>query len=206
MIETIAAWINYLIAALAAGAAVLAWHLNRRAREIPARMREAIRRTAKEWGAAVPEGGSDELMRVLDNLRAFVETADPERRAELKGFIRGGDGREDAGVARTKALLGLGRVFTEVFPLMGILGTVCALSATAGISDLAARPSREALERVLSLFGTAVSSTIYGLICAVVFMFVFGALEARLTYSFELVRRYRDLMDKALLIASTGRE
>ncbi len=204
MIALIASSINFIILLAAIFACALAVYLWRRSRDIPREMRETMLTTARTWGLNAETISTGDLKLILEALRVFVETADTERRAELRGFIKGGDRKPDLDLSRLRVARTLARVTTEVFPLLGILGTVCALSVSVGMSKEAGIATSETLKSVISLFGTAISSTIYGLSCAVIAMYVFGTIESKLEESLEIVRRYRDIIDKAVLIASSG--
>ncbi|MDZ7814972.1 MAG: MotA/TolQ/ExbB proton channel family protein [Planctomycetota bacterium] len=206
MIEIIASSVNYVIASLALVCLAIAAYLYHRSRTIPKRMEETIRATAAEWNLAGASKAAFEPARVLEGMKVFVETAGRAGRAELRGYLKGADERKDLDLSAVRAVQRLARVLTEVFPLLGILGTVCALSVAVGLSGGGEPPSPDMIGQFLGLFGNAVDSTIYGLLAAVVFMVVFAAIEGRLERSYELVSRYRDVMDRALLLAYSREE
>jgi biopolymer transport protein ExbB/TolQ len=200
MITFLAASINYIILAFAISAFLLALYLWRRSRELPEALRATILETAREWGLSdLAERG--DVHRVLEGLRLFVEQADEGRRGELRGFLSGNDRKRDLELPRVRTAQRLAHIVTEVFPLLGILGTVCALSVSMSVTSSADAVSSELLNSVLSLFGTAIDSTIYGLICAVTFMIAFGAIDGRIEQAAEMIAKYRDIIDKAVLLA-----
>ena len=205
MITFIASYINLIILFAVFAGAVIAVYLFRKSRSIPAMMRETLFDTAKQWNLVGLAKQETDERRILEGLRTYVETADKEKRAELRGFIRGGDSHPDLNLSKVNAFRLLARNLTEVFPLLGILGTVCSLSVAVGVSGASEAPSAEILGVVLGLFGTAIDSTVYGLLSAVVAMLVFGAIEGRLETAFDVVKRYREIIDKAVILTS-GRE
>ncbi len=202
MIALIASVINWLILGTAVAAGLLAWYLWRKSRELPGMMLDMISETANQWGLNELVARKDSA-RILEGLRQFVETADQERRAELRGYLKGGDRRPELDLHKVKVAIRMGHILTEIFPLLGILGTVCALSTAMGSAG--GEVNGEGLQKVLALFGTAIDSTIYGLICAVVAMRGFGALDSRLERTMDQLAHFREVLDKAMLLAYGAR-
>ena len=206
MIEIIASSVNYVIAFLALVCLVIAVYLYYRSRTIPGKMDKTIRTTAAKWNLAGAQETAVMPARVLEGMKVFVETAGPTTRAELRGYLKGTEESKELDLSSVRAIQRLAKVLTEVFPLLGILGTVCALSVAVGLSGGGEPPTSDLIGQFLGLFGQAVDSTIYGLLAAVIFMVVFAAIEGRLERSYELVDRYRDVMDRALLLAYSREE
>ncbi|GAB4155007.1 MAG: hypothetical protein Kow00107_04920 [Planctomycetota bacterium] len=205
MITFLAATINYIILLFAIVGVFLAYFLWRSSRELPVALHRIILDTARQWGLT-DLADREDASRVLEGLRMFVEHADAERRGELRGYLSGSDRKPDLELPKVRTAQRLAHILTEVFPLLGILGTVCALSASMAATAATEGVSQELLAQVLSLFGTAIDSTIYGLVCAVAFMLTFGAIDSRLEQAAEMTAKYRDILDKAAILAWGARD
>lgn len=88
------------------------------------------------------------------------------------------------------------RALLEVFPILGILGTVCAM-ALAADSKGSAEEASNRLAAVMGNFGDAMYSTIWGLGSAAVGMILLGVFAPRVEQWFEDIREFKTLVHKA---------
>lgn len=172
IIQFLAANINWIILGFfiagMTGLAVLA----RAASRIPRQLRYVLDVIGDEVRCDAP----DNLAR-LYSLKQYLAAADPVRRGHLQGRIlesnRWKPDIANEGTRRFASVLG---VFGEIFPLLGILGTVCAMAA----KGMAGGEPEVVFGQVVKLFETAVTSTIYGIICAVIFIPLFQWISGKL--------------------------
>ncbi|MFA4986583.1 MAG: MotA/TolQ/ExbB proton channel family protein [Candidatus Brocadiia bacterium] len=203
MILFLSQYINWIILAVAVITAGVALYLYFRVRELPRSLGEMIAETAKQWGLGEYAAFEKDPRRLLEAMRKKLETADTNLKSEIRGFLTGGDQRPELRVNSVVMAKNIGRILTEIFPLLGILGTVCALSVSVGYTE-SVDATASVLPRVMALFGVAVDSTIYGLICAVICMLVFGYLDTRLEETLASAKQYREVMDRAFSLTAAG--
>lgn len=188
ILQFLAAEINWFILAFfvvgMAGLALLA----RQASKIPAHLRYVLSVIVDEIGdAGLARRKSTDNLTLLYALRQHLAAAEPVRRGQLQGrILESNRWKPDIASERVKRFAHVLGVFGEIFPLLGILGTVCAMAARALLPEDPA-----AFGEVVKLFGTAVTSTVYGILCAVVFLPLFQWVSAKLESGFKQAEEYR---------------
>jgi hypothetical protein len=107
----------------------------------------------------------DQLSILLLHLGDLVQHREDLEIAPVLEFVRHEERRHNHNLLGT--LVNLTETMIELFPILGILGTVWAISGV-GREDFSS-------ERLLFLFGTAVSTTLYALLYAVLFRITYSA-------------------------------
>ncbi|MBI2899720.1 MAG: MotA/TolQ/ExbB proton channel family protein [Planctomycetes bacterium] len=194
VIQFLAANINWIILAFfvvgIGGLAVL----SRQASRIPDHLRYVLGVILDEIrDPGLGRQKSQDNLTVLYALKQHLAASDPVRRGHLQGRIlesnRWKPDIAGEGTRRFGHVLG---VFGEIFPLLGILGTVCAMAAK-GMLPADANPEQVSatFAEVVRLFGTAVTSTVYGIVCAVIFIPLFQWISAKLESGYKQAEEYR---------------
>lgn len=157
-----------------------------------ARIVMLMRRVAN-LAARVEGRSSPQLVRVrLDQLTGLILSLGDavDRRADrdlipVLQFVRQEDRHGGLQVVRT--LVNVTETMIELFPILGILGTVYAISAVGGDDFTSAR--------LLSLFGTATGTTLWALFYVVVFRIGYSAFcQAPVNVLDESNLRYQELL------------
>lgn len=89
----------------------------------------------------------------------------------------------------------LGPTFSEIYPMLGILGTVTAIAVALNEQD--AVSGTVGFHGVIGAFGLALDTTIWGLIFAAVFMVVHAFLDPRARVLTELHQKIDEILIKA---------
>jgi len=97
------------------------------------------------------------------------------------------------------------RALLEVFPILGILGTVCAMALSAD-SQSAGLDHSSRLAAVMSNFGDAMYSTIWGLGCAAVGMILMGIFAPKIEQWLSDTHEFKDFVIKAQEIHHSQRK
>ena len=141
----------------------------------------------------------DEVDVLLDCVEA-AERQDIELTARLADTIRAQDERKvDMRTYRMECIGNVATAVVQVFPLLGILGTVLGLGASLQGGDGTA-----GVERIVGAFATAIDTTILGLSAAVVFMVVDALAQARISRLRRALVRYRDVTRLARELSATN--
>lgn len=134
---------------------------------------------------------------VLARLRAVIEERDERSIGNHGRTIRNaGEELTEARVRTPEQLWDFLRTLIEVFPLLGILGTVCSMAVSAVASSEEAASS-ERLAAVMESFGNAMYSTIAGLGAAAIALVVYGFVAKKVEHWFSDLSEFKRLVARA---------
>ena len=170
--------------------------LYRHARRLPRRLLDVLQAAAREIGAVVEPPTP---MALLYALRKRGEGDDELVVGRLGGIIDNEDKfQPDFHLDRIRHVQEITRTLIEIFPILGILGTVCAMAGAVGLqqgTDAAAAGA--ALGRIVELFGIAIHSTVYGIGAGILFMILHALIGPRLDSSVRQAEEYREWITQA---------
>jgi biopolymer transport protein ExbB/TolQ len=97
---------------------------------------------------------------------------------------------------RFETISNMARTMIEAYPLAGVLGTILAIGAALQTSDSAGTAAEMAatLSGIVARFGDAIWSTFFGLVAAILLMFVHSLLEPRFARLLEIRREVREVV------------
>lgn len=204
--ETLASGVVPIIWGLAAIGFLALVYLAWQAVSLPRRLQAVLRDTLTGLNVPIMDSKKGRIGSMLNALSIYVKSADEVKRAELRKFLEARDWRQEdfdrPMIDKCKAVLG---VVIQILPLLGILGTVLAIAGASDVSgevDLARASA--VLGQILELFGSAITSTIWGLACAVILMLASAVPEEHLRSALEAAREYRAAITEATLISFAG--
>lgn len=189
LIQFLAGHINWIILVFFVVGAVGLGILARHAMRVPNHLRYVLGVIVDEIGEpGLSKQKSQDNSSVIYALKQYLAGADPVRRGQLQGRIlesnRWKPDIAGEGMRRFSSVLG---VFGEIFPLLGILGTVCAMAA----KGIMGQEAGAAFAQVVRLFETAITSTIYGILCAVIFIPIYQWISSKLEAGYKQADEYR---------------
>lgn len=207
-ITVVAAWAWLAIFALAGvHLLVYAWLVARKRRE-QKRLKSFMLNAVK----ALPSFGDvDETRRLDDQIDMFIHDvreaaeaarlSDAQRRAVYQRFEVKDEARPYVRSMSFEMWFNVARTLVEVYPILGILGTLLAIwAALMGESPGVASDGAAALQSVNDIvrnFGGAVTSTLAGLAAAIVLMAVNASAELSIERLIEQKAQVRDVVRSA---------
>jgi len=161
------------------------------------RVKETLASVVHDFDDRPDVGGDadDQIAAFLDYLEELIET--PKRRSELlsvhKRLAAKDQSRSHLKTKWLETLYNVCRELVAAWPMVGILGTVLAIGIALR-SPGTGNASADALSGIVESFGTAIWSTVYGLVFAVGLLFFNACVEPSFNRLFEQQLALRNLI------------
>lgn len=193
IIKLLADNINYIIFTFFIVESIIFVYLLRLTIKFNYRIDSKIKKVAEECKYIGDINSSEAILIWFNN---YLDSLKKEEAFEVKGYFKAeNEGRDEIDTSYLEYIKNIFKTIIETFTLLGILGTVCAISASlsSNVNDI-----EQLLKEFGFFFGQAVNSTIYGLICAIIFMIINSILETRIDRILSNRLLYLNLFERAI--------
>jgi biopolymer transport protein ExbB/TolQ len=136
----------------------------------------------------------DEIAALLDNIKSVLEAKPKGHYDQLLKNLQNQRSRNlDRGTYGLANWANVATVIVNVFPLLGILGTILALGQAIGGYEVGTVEVETAL--ILRSFINAIDTTIYGLFFAIIYMIINALVQSRLERLLLEMEQYRKILN-----------
>jgi len=135
---------------------------------------------------------------LLTKFSDFINSVNNEKYFETKGYFENIDRqREKLELNKAMNWYNIMWVVVEIFPVLGIIGTVSAMISS--VPENTKEFTGDSISKMFGGFNTALTSTFYGLLFSILFLFIITWIDTNFKKIIEECKKFEQLMGDVLL-------